>query len=165
MSTWSRAAMYVLLADGVWIGLLVPVLANNQTGDWWPGWRDPALFVVGVVLLLGGLALSVIASRELITRGRGTPLPMRPPQHLVQSGPYAGIRNPMAVGFFAATLGAAVAVDATHVFLLPAIAVGYVLLIQLPPERRHLAEKHGDAYDAYCSRVPAWLPSRLTSSP
>ncbi len=155
--------MYVLITDGVWILLLAPVLANNQTGEWWPGLRAGAPAAVGLILLAEGLVLAIISARELIVAGHGTPLPVRPPQHLVTSGPYSKVRNPMAIGFFAATLGAAIAIDATQVFLLPAIAAGYVLAIQLPAERRQLAEKHADAYGQYRARVPAWLPSRLTS--
>lgn len=159
-----RAAAYVVFTDGVWIALLVPVLANNQTGEWWPGVRGPALLALGALLLTAGVAFAVVAARELIVVGGGTPLPVRPPQRLVESGPYALVRNPMAIGFIASTLGAAVAVDATQVFLVPAVALGYVLLIQLPAERRQLEERHGERYDAYRCTVPAWLPSGLTSA-
>jgi len=36
-------------------------------------------------------------------------------------------------------------------------------VIQLPAERRHLDEKHGDAYRDYRDAVPAWFPARLIS--
>ena len=86
MSSWLRAAGYVLMTDGVWLALLVPVLANNQTGEWWPGVRPAGL--AALVLVAGGLALGTIASRELIVAGDGTPLPVWPTKHLVESGPY-----------------------------------------------------------------------------
>ncbi len=155
--------MYVLITDGVWIALLVPVLANNQTGDWWPGTRGAALLALGLVLFVAGLALAVRAGGELIEQGEGTPMPIRPPARLVASGPYSRIRNPMSLGFLLSTLGAAVIVDASHVFLLPGLAAAYVLLMQLPAEKRQMEEKHGPAYVDYRSRVPAWFPSRLTS--
>ena len=161
MNVWLRAAMYVLMTDGVWVALLVPVLANNQTGEWWPGVRPAGL--VALVLVAVGAALGVFAARELIVAGDGTPLPVWPTKHLVQTGPYAIVRNPMAIGFFATTLGAALVVDAIQVFLLPVAAVAYVLLVQHPAERRHLAERHGEAYEAYAGRVPAWVPAGLTS--
>lgn len=94
----------------------------------------------------------------MVMRGRGTPLPIDPPQELVVSGPYGIVRNPMAMS----GLGQGLAV-ATW-FGSPMVA-GYVLVGALiwnfgirPLEEKELLERYGEGYRGYCARVKCWWP-------
>jgi protein-S-isoprenylcysteine O-methyltransferase Ste14 len=95
-------------------------------------------------------------------RGRGTPLPLDPPKKLVVEGPYRIVRNPMYWSVAFVIFGeAAVFHSFALVELVAAFAVGvnvFVLLYEEPALRR----KFGEEYEAYCKRVPRWLP-RLRS--
>jgi protein-S-isoprenylcysteine O-methyltransferase Ste14 len=78
---------------------------------------------------------------------------------LVDSGPFAFVRNPLYVGNIALWVGFAVA--ARLVWLAPVIAMvlglEYHLIVRW--EERLLEERLGAAYIDYIARVPRWLPT------
>jgi protein-S-isoprenylcysteine O-methyltransferase Ste14 len=63
--------------------------------------------VTGAVLFAGGLGLCMLCVDVFVRRGRGTPLPAQAPRHLVTTGPFAVIRNPIIAGEVAAIWGEA----------------------------------------------------------
>jgi protein-S-isoprenylcysteine O-methyltransferase Ste14 len=77
---------------------------------------------------------------------------------LVASGPFALLRNPLYVGNIALWVG--FALTARLVWLAPAILVllglEYHAIVRW--EETLLESRLGDAYRAYASRVPRWLP-------
>ena len=91
-----------LVAPGVVAGV-VPWLLT--------GWEssDPPLVIVaaGVVLIAGGVAVAAARVRPLRARGRGTPAPVAPTEHLVVGGLYRYVRNPMYVAVGATIVGQA----------------------------------------------------------
>lgn len=129
--------------------------------------RPPGVGLVealGIALVVAGsaLALGCILTFSLV--GKGTPAPFDPPRHLVVTGPYRYLRNPMYLGAFLALSGAALVyrslallgyavlfLVATHLFV-----VGY--------EEPTLARTFGDQYRAYQKRVHRWVPGRPTAS-
>ena len=52
-------------------------------------------------------ALGLASAAAIATQGDGTPLPIDAPRRLVVSGPYAWVRNPMAVAGIAQGFGVA----------------------------------------------------------
>jgi protein-S-isoprenylcysteine O-methyltransferase Ste14 len=115
------------------------------------------------VLIAAGIALYfACAFWGFALRGKGTPLPMDPPKKLVVEGPYRMVRNPMYWSVAFVMLGeAAVFRSFALAELVAAFALGvnvFVLLYEEPALRR----KFGEEYEAYCKRVPRWLP-RLRS--
>ena len=123
-----------------------------------PG-RDPrvlACLIGGLSVLLLGCLFRFWAIRFIGHRARTHSQKTRP---LVESGPYAAMRNPLyvaniliAAGF---TAGSGLLWYAPTLALLLLIHYHLVVLC----EERGLRERHGAAYDAYCSRVPRWLPN------
>lgn len=78
------------------------------------------------------------------------------PKVFLARGPYAHTRNPMYVAELALWLGWAIWTGS------PLVLLGGVLLFaamqrMVRREERDLATHFGDAYRAYCSRVPRWL--------
>jgi protein-S-isoprenylcysteine O-methyltransferase Ste14 len=111
------------------------------------------------VLIAAGIALYfACAFWGFALRGKGTPLPMDPPKKLVVEGPYRVVRNPMYWSVAFVLLGeAAVFHPFALVGLVAAFAAGvnvFVLLYEEPA----LGRKFGEEYEAYCKRVPRWLP-------
>jgi protein-S-isoprenylcysteine O-methyltransferase Ste14 len=148
------AAVWFMVAPGL-LGGYVPWLIT--------GWR--AVGDVPTVLEIAGAALIVIATAGLIDSflrfaltGRGTPSPLAPPRHLVVTGLYRRVRNPMYVTVLVLILGQVLVLCRVEL-----LAYGVVLWIALhllvafyeePGLRRQFAAEYTD----YCAAVPRWIP-------
>ncbi|MFA5136008.1 MAG: isoprenylcysteine carboxylmethyltransferase family protein [Patescibacteria group bacterium] len=113
------------------------------------------LLGLGFMLLGGAVWLRCINLFRLI--GKGTPVPVRPPRKLVESGLYKRSRNPMYINTLLVLLGYFFYFG--HVSLL-----GYTILVFLffhlfvvYYEEPTLRRKFGKRYLGYCNRVPRWL--------
>lgn len=149
------STLFFFLAPGTVAGF-IPWLIS--------GWRLPApnaLTVLGAVIMLIALIMLVECFARFALQGHGTPAPVAPTQHLVVSGLYRFVRNPMYVAVVGLILGQAL------VFQSAALA-GYALIVWLAVhsfvyfyEEPTLRRSFGDEYERYCKAVPRWLP-RLT---
>jgi protein-S-isoprenylcysteine O-methyltransferase Ste14 len=113
---------------------------------------------LGGLLAVVGFALGFWAIVAQLDRGRGTPLPVMPTQELLTDGPFRYCRNPMTLGTILAYLGIAVAAGtiAGTAFVLGLAALLIVYLKRL--EEGELAERFGEAYQAYRREVPFIIP-------
>lgn len=126
------------------------------------GTGDPAPWVAGSGLLFATIGLTLLGwCVWLFARvGRGTLAPWDPTTNLVAAGPYAYVRNPMISGVLMILLGEAVYFDSSAlqwwaiIFLV--INHAYSVFIEEPG----LEKRFGQAYRAYKTRVPRWLPKR-----
>jgi protein-S-isoprenylcysteine O-methyltransferase Ste14 len=132
-------------------------LAELNDARGWPRWQNPVLQALGVVLFVGGLALSLYCSRLFARVGKGTPVPMDPPTQLVVSGIYRHTRNPIYVAQVAVLLSyflwfgqLALLVHAVAWALL---VEGFIVWFEEPG----LHERFGAAYEAYTREVPRWI--------
>jgi protein-S-isoprenylcysteine O-methyltransferase Ste14 len=109
------------------------------------------------IFTLGG-AIGLWAASTMVRRGRGTPLPTDAPSRLVVSGPYAFVRNPMAVGGLAQ--GAAVALYLGSWLVLLYVLIGGLLWHTCirPAEEADLRSRFGDPYLRYLGHVRCWIP-------
>ena len=158
MSPVLRTLIFTIFVPGFWTVAMPYWLVPRGTRPDLHG-----VGAVGGVLIAAGIALYfACAFWGFALRGRGTPLPLDPPKKLVVEGPYRIVRNPMYWSVAFVMLGeAAVFHSLALVELVAAFAVGvnvFVLLYEEPALRR----KFGEEYEAYCKRVPRWLP-RLRS--
>ncbi len=117
------------------------------------GWPAGALALAGF-----GIWISCLAAFS--RTGRGTPRASEAPRHLVTAGPYAVVRNPMMVGELAVIWAEALYVSSTGVALYALAMTGLAHWLVLRVEEPELLERFGDAYAAYCKRVPRWIPRR-----
>jgi len=136
---------------------------------WWiAGWQIGApllgnnLFpAAGVVLVLLGLGPLIESFARFALLGLGTPAPIAPTQHLVVSGFYRYVRNPMYVGVLLIILGNALIPGNVAVFAYAALIAlafaGFVIAYEEPTLRRQF----GAEYEEFCRNVPRWIP-RLT---
>lgn len=78
----------------------------------------------------------------------------------MQSGPYAWVRNPMALAGLAQ--GAAVACWHGSVVVAAYVLVGGLVwhFLARPLEEHDLAQAFGADFERYRSRVPLWIPRR-----
>ena len=126
--------------------------------------QDGALLLVqllGVLLLVVGLALFVSSLRRFATEGDGTLAPWDPPRRLVVRGPYRYVRNPMISGVVFVLFGEA-ALTVSRPLLQWALLFLTINAVYIPlVEEPMLRERFGADYDEYRRRVPRLLP-RIT---
>jgi protein-S-isoprenylcysteine O-methyltransferase Ste14 len=117
--------------------------------------------VAGVGLWLAGFGLYLSCARHFAVAGRGTPLPLAPPERLVVVGIYRHVRNPMYLGVLTAIAGWAVffAGDNTLPLCVFWTAVVFHLMVVLYEEPA-LRRQFGESYEQYRRAVPRWIPRR-----
>jgi len=147
---------FLLLAPGTVAGLV----------PWWiTRWHmNPPLLgfsgfrVIGTLMIAAGIAVVSDSFARFALQGLGTPAPILPTRHLVVSGLYRYVRNPMYVGVLGIILGQGLLFGdgrllaygvllwlGFHVFI-----VGY--------EEPTLRRSFGAEYEAFRSNVPRWIP-------
>jgi protein-S-isoprenylcysteine O-methyltransferase Ste14 len=111
--------------------------------------------VLAGVLVMGGFALMQTAKRAFQHLGTEVK-PWLPSTHIVASGPYRYMRNPMYVAgvLIIGGLAFALASDWTLVMLVPtAVVLHYGVVLR---EERYLERKFGDPYRQYREAVPRY---------
>ena len=112
----------------------------------------------GLVVLLAASGLGVWSAVSMSTRGEGTPLPALTARRLVIAGPYAFVRNPMALAGIAQ--GAAVGMLLSSWPVIAYALCGSVVwnAAVRPSEEDDLRARFGDEFDRYAAAVRCWLP-------
>jgi protein-S-isoprenylcysteine O-methyltransferase Ste14 len=107
-----------------------------------------------------GFAVALRCIWDFGWTGRGTPMPLAPPQHLVAVGFYRYVRNPMYVAFFVGWAGLWIIFGRANLFAIASAcaAVLAVHLFVMLYEEPTLRKKFGPDYDEYRKNVPRWLP-------
>ncbi len=108
-------------------------------------------------LLLWGYLQYRLVGKFRSQNGGGGPGLDRPPQRLVDDGPYRYARNPMYLGHLIFMAGLALTFRSW---------LGLVILVvnavwfdhRVRGDEKHLRALFGAAYDKYCRRVKRWIP-------
>ncbi len=155
-------------AVGSFVWLLAAPGVVAVLGPWWlTGWDAREMGdgwlpvrVVGGVLFVAGALVVVEAFARFAIEGLGTPAPVAPTQHLVVTGLYRYVRNPMYVAVVAMIVGQAMLLGSlllvAYAAIVALVFAGFVKAYEEPTLRREF----GAEYDMYCAEVPAWLPRR-----
>jgi protein-S-isoprenylcysteine O-methyltransferase Ste14 len=144
-------------------------IAPATVAGWVPWWLTrwelrPPLFDgaasrwLGALLVAVGAATVVESFARFALKGIGTPAPIAPTRHLVVSGLYRHLRNPMYVGVVVAIVGQALWFGSVELLVYAAIAWAVVFLFVLLYEEPTLKKQFGAEYEAYRAQVPRWLP-------
>jgi protein-S-isoprenylcysteine O-methyltransferase Ste14/predicted DCC family thiol-disulfide oxidoreductase YuxK len=160
---YARALLYLSLALPFFFLWLPPRLEEAAAGF---GLRVSTAPVPVLPWLLAACAgaLGGWATWEFAVRGRGTPIPFDPPRHLVDSGPYALVRNPMQLAGVLLTVAVVLARPSwvTAAYLLDVVVVAAVVLEAFAPKT--LEARFGEPWRAWRGGVRSWLP-RLVPVP
>jgi protein-S-isoprenylcysteine O-methyltransferase Ste14 len=136
---------------------LIAVGASYLMG--WPRVMGLPLVWLGVVLVVLGIGLSIIAA--MLFRREGTEINPTSPTNrkLVTSGPFRPTRNPMYLGLVLVTLGIALWVGAWPMFLAPIanFATANWVHIPFPFEEEKMRRQFGASFDAYASKTRRWI--------
>jgi protein-S-isoprenylcysteine O-methyltransferase Ste14 len=148
--------IFLLLAPGVVAGVVPWWITHWQFRP--PLLGTSAFRIFGVVPIVGGIPALLDSFARFALHGMGTPAPVLPTEHLVVTGLYRYVRNPMYVGVAAVILGQA--------FLFGSIQLlGYALIVWLCfhvfvvlYEEPKLTGTFGDEYREFRRNVPRWIP-------
>lgn len=110
--------------------------------------------ILFVVLSVPGVWSAIVMSRK----GKGTPLPLDHATALVISGPYAFVRNPMAVSGIGQGLAVALLLGSPLVAIYALMGSAIWQLVFRPLEEDDLATRFGESFSDYRKRVRCWLP-------
>ena len=133
---------------GVWVDRLMQL----------PGIPDVVQIPAAVVALVFGASVTGWSAFHFL-KVNGTPVPLNPPQQVVDTGPYRYARNPMLTGVFFLLFGIGLAIDSLS------LVVGFTPLYIAANvwelkniEEPELIRRLGAEYVAYRDRTPMFLP-------
>jgi Putative protein-S-isoprenylcysteine methyltransferase len=152
------SALFVLFGGPGIVLFFLPIWITHfhipKGEPWWQ-------MLFAALLIAVGLLPALESVRRFIFVGQGTLIPIAPPQHLVVSGFYRYVRNPMYVGVMVALAGEAILFWSRGIVVEAVCAfVGFNMVICLHEEPA-LARNFTDEYLHYKKNVPRWLP-RIT---
>ena len=140
------------------VTVVLPVLLLEQDRAQAATWSRAA----GALVAALGLVLVVVTIAHFARKGRGTLAPWDPPRHLVVSGVYRHVRNPMISGVILILVGESLFFASTAIALLAA-GFSAINAVHIPLyEERELTRRFGAEYGEYKRNVPRWVP-RLTA--
>jgi len=113
---------------------------------------------LGAIPLLVGIAILLDSFARFALQGLGTPAPVLPTKHLVITGLYRYVRNPMYVGVVAAICGQALLFESKYLLIYGTLVWLAVHLFVRFYEEPTLRRTFGDEYAAFCREVPRWIP-------
>ena len=148
------SAIFLVIAPGT-LAVFVPWYLTQ--------WRfEPALFpiarVIGGILIAAGLPILLDSFARFALQGLGTPAPVMPPKHLVVTGFYRYVRNPMYVAVTALIIGQGLLFGSVAVLEYGAIVWAAFFLFVLVYEEPLLGAQFPEEYKRYRANVRRWIP-------
>jgi len=131
-----------------WLGLRIEATEGEP-------WRW-----IAVIPSVLGFAVALRCVWDFGWTGHGTPAPVVPPKHLVATGFYRYVRNPMYVGFAAGWIGLWVVfghADPVLIAVVAAVALGVHLFVVFYEEPT-LRKKFDGDYEEYRRNLRRWWP-------
>jgi protein-S-isoprenylcysteine O-methyltransferase Ste14 len=111
------------------------------------------------IALFAGISLIGVSSAVTMSKlGKGTPLPLDSARHLVVSGTYAFVRNPMAISGVGQGLAVGLYLGSPLVLIYSLMGGLIWQLIFRPLEEANLRERFGAEYEDYRRNVRCWIP-------
>lgn len=155
---WAKSLLNAILFFALFLALL-PWLAHLALPIALPV-RGAASRAVGAVVFVAAVGLWVWCLDVFSRRGRGTPFPLDAPRHMVSTGPYAVIRNPIMAAEVAIAWAETLYFGTLGLLLYAGVATLLAHVMAVTIEEPELRERMGREYDEYCARVPRWFPRR-----
>jgi len=114
--------------------------------------------IIAIPVAILGIYMVVWVSFSFVRTGRGTPIPIDPPKHLVVHGLYRHVRNPMYVGAMLVLLAEVVYYSSIWVFIYTTFLWMALHTFTVVLEEPQLKRRFGTEYERYLVSVPRWVP-------
>lgn len=145
--------------------VVAPFLAAAVVPWWITRWefRPPFFDVeiaraIGILFIVAGIPGVVDSFARFALQGLGTPAPVAPPRHLVVTGLYRHVRNPMYVSVVAVIFGQALLFGDRHLIVYGAVFWLACHVFVAVYEEPTLQRTFGAEYEAFRANVPRWIP-------
>ena len=150
------SALFFLVAPCVLAGLIPWSMTRWEFGPAFLGLEITR--AIGVLLIFIGLPGLVDSFARFALQGLGTPAPVAPTKHLVVTGLYRHVRNPIYVAVVAIILGQAMLFGDWRLMIYGALLwLGFHAFV-VAYEEPTLEETFGREYEAYRANVRRWIP-------
>jgi len=150
------SAVFLVIAPGIVAGYVPWLICRWHVGA--PLLGISSFRVFGVLLIVAGLPVLLDSFARFALQGLGTPAPIFPTQHLIVSGLFRYVRNPMYVAVLSLILGQGLLFGSIRVLGYGiAVWVGFFLFV-LIYEEPTLRKSYGRDYEEFCANVPRWIP-------
>jgi protein-S-isoprenylcysteine O-methyltransferase Ste14 len=114
-------------------------------------------FIASILFVIVSIP-GVWSAAVLARKGGGTPLPLDQTNHIVTDGPYAHVRNPMAVSGIGQGLAVALFMGSPSVAVYALMGSAIWQTVFRPLEEDDLAMRFGLQYEHYRRSVRCWIP-------
>lgn len=150
------SVLFLVLAPGIVAVLLPWRISRWHIGASFLG--IPSIRIVGVLLIALGAPVLLESFARFAIRGMGTPAPIFPTRHLVVSGFYRYVRNPMYIAVVSVIVGQGLITGNVRVLEYAGLVwLGFHVFVRAY-EEPILRKTFAAEYDAFCDHVPRWLP-------
>lgn len=123
-----------------------------------PKRQDDALKIfldtLGILLVVFGFLLRIASRGYKSEHSQNS-------QSLVDSGPYALMRNPMYLGTFLIGIGVSLVIFSWWVGLVFSFVFLLIYILQIKKEEAILLKRFGDEYKRYCQITPRFFPNPI----
>jgi protein-S-isoprenylcysteine O-methyltransferase Ste14 len=154
-----RCMMLVPAFCGIFLGIPLLVESGDLSGVIARWQHQPDFLKFTFVSAMSILTLpGLVAVRDLVLSGDGTPVPFDPPRRLVTHGVYAFMRNPMQFSMTSLLMLESWFLMSPWPIILAAMGMIYSEGIARWSENQDMRERFGDAWSAYHASVRPWIP-------
>lgn len=120
---------------------------------------------LAALLFIGFSCIGIYSAIVMSRIGKGTPLPLDHATKLVVKGPYAWVRNPMAVSGIGQGLAVALFLGSGVVAIYALVGSAIWQFILRPLEESDLLTRFGEPYREYKQAVKCWIPRSTAYRP
>jgi protein-S-isoprenylcysteine O-methyltransferase Ste14 len=143
--------------------VLAPVTVAGLVPWWISRWRVetslwPPIRITGSLLVIAGALVLLDSFARFALQGLGTPAPIFPTRHLVVTGLYRYVRNPMYVAVIATIAGQALILGNLHLLEYGVLVWLAFHLFVVAYEEPKLQFTFGSEYERFRAGVPRWVP-------
>lgn len=150
------SAIFLVIAPGIVGGYVPWRISRWHVGA--PLLGTSLSRLVGVLLIIAGIPVLLDSFARFALQGLGTPAPIFPTRHLVVSGFFQNVRNPMYVAVVPQILSQGLFFGNIRLLEYGAAAcLGFYLFV-LIYEQPVLRKSYGREYEDFCANVPRWIP-------
>jgi protein-S-isoprenylcysteine O-methyltransferase Ste14 len=148
--------IFLFIAPGLIAGYVPWLFCRWRVGE--PFFGSSSFRIIGLLLIAAALAVLLDSFARFALQGLGTPAPVFPTKHLIVTGLYRYVRNPMYVAVFSLILGQGLFFASIAVLeYAAAVGVGFHLFV-LIYEEPTLRNSYGQEYEEFCCNVSRWIP-------
>ncbi|HYL34774.1 MAG TPA: isoprenylcysteine carboxylmethyltransferase family protein [Bryobacteraceae bacterium] len=150
------SALFLVVAPGTVAGLVPWWISHWRFQPPLPGWFS--LRVAGALLIAAALPVLLDSFARFALQGLGTPAPVLPTRHLVVTGLYRYVRNPMYVAVVTIILGQGLVFGNIALLEYGAVVSVAFHIFVLAYEEPALRATFPREYERFCGNVPRWIP-------